>query len=45
MRGLLERYQRRRRRLTGQLGAVVTELAGRAGARLSAVLAVAVIGA
>ncbi|MGW0486461.1 ISL3 family transposase [Nonomuraea sp. NPDC003214] len=40
--GLLERYQRRTRRLTGQLGAVVTELAGRAGARLSAVLAVTV---
>lgn len=41
--GLLERYQRRTRRLTGQLGAVVTELAGWAGARLSAVLAVAVL--
>ncbi|WP_435876118.1 ISL3 family transposase [Nonomuraea fuscirosea] len=40
--GLLERYQRRTSRLTGQLGAVVRELAGRAGARLSAVLAVAV---
>lgn len=40
--GLLERYQRRTSRLTGQLGAVVKELAGRAGARLSAVLAVAV---
>src|SRR5258708_5713591 len=39
--GLLERYQRRTSRLTGQLGAVVKELAGRAGARLSAVLAVA----
>ncbi|MBB5081481.1 hypothetical protein HNR40_006976 [Nonomuraea endophytica] len=41
--GLLERYHRRTSRLTGQLGAVVTELAGRAGgragARLSAVLA------
>ncbi|PRX46801.1 transposase IS204/IS1001/IS1096/IS1165 family protein [Nonomuraea fuscirosea] len=40
--GLLERYRRRTSRLTRQLGAVVTELAGRAGARLSAVLAVAV---
>ncbi|MFI7643793.1 ISL3 family transposase, partial [Nonomuraea sp. NPDC049400] len=40
--GLLERYQRRTSRLTGQLGAVVKELAGRAGARLSAVLSVAV---
>lgn len=40
--GLLERYQRRTSRLTRQLGAVVTELAGRAGSRLSAVLAVAV---
>jgi hypothetical protein len=40
--GLLERYQRPTSRLTGQLGAVVKELAGRAGARLSAVLAVAV---
>ncbi|MEU9891548.1 ISL3 family transposase [Sphaerisporangium sp. NPDC051011] len=40
--GLLERYQRRTSRLTGQLGAVVKELAGRAGARLSAVLTVAV---
>ncbi|MEV6982685.1 ISL3 family transposase [Sphaerisporangium sp. NPDC051017] len=40
--GLLERYQRRTSRLTGQLGAVVKEPAGRAGARLSAVLAVAV---
>jgi hypothetical protein len=40
--GLLERYQRRTSRLTGQLAAVVKELAGRAGARLAAVLAVAV---
>ncbi|MBB6553368.1 ISL3 family transposase [Nonomuraea rubra] len=40
--GLLERYQRRTSRLTGQLGAVVKELAGRAGARLSAVLAVTI---
>ncbi|WP_443682026.1 ISL3 family transposase, partial [Nonomuraea ceibae] len=40
--GLLERYQRRTNRLTGQLGAVVQELAGRAGARLSKVLAVTI---
>lgn len=40
--GLLERYQRRTSRLTGQLGAVVKELAGRAGARLSALLAVTI---
>ncbi len=40
--GLLERYQRRTSRLTGQLGAVVKELAGRAGARLSAALAVTI---
>jgi hypothetical protein len=40
--GLLERYQRRTSRLTGQLGAVVKELAGRAGARLSAFLSVKV---
>lgn len=40
--GLLERYQRRTSRLTGQLGAVVRELAGRAGARLSQALDVAV---
>ncbi|MBE1563605.1 transposase [Nonomuraea africana] len=40
--GLLERYQRRTRRLTSQLGAVVRELAGRAGARLSQALDVAV---
>ncbi|MFE0156907.1 ISL3 family transposase, partial [Nonomuraea sp. NPDC059007] len=38
----LERYQRRTSRLTGQLGAVVKELAGRAGARLSAVLAITI---
>ncbi|WP_165959269.1 ISL3 family transposase [Actinomadura sp. KC345] len=36
--GLLERYQRRTVRLTAQVGAVVRELAGRAGARLLAVL-------
>ena len=36
---LLERYQRRTRRLADQLGEVVKELAGRAGARLSLVLA------
>lgn len=40
--GLLDRYQRRTSRLTGQLGALIKELAGRAGARLPAVLAVAV---
>ncbi|MGI5493919.1 ISL3 family transposase [Microtetraspora malaysiensis] len=40
--GLLERYQRRTNRLTGQLGAVVTELAGRAGARLSQALDIAI---
>ncbi|MEU8363862.1 ISL3 family transposase, partial [Nonomuraea sp. NPDC048882] len=40
--GLLERYQRRTSRLTGQLGAMVKELAGRAGARLSAFLSVKV---
>ncbi|MBG0831883.1 ISL3 family transposase [Planomonospora sp. ID67723] len=40
--GLLERYQRRTSRLTGQLSAVVKELAGRAAARLSTVLAVTV---
>jgi transposase len=40
--GLLERYQRRTSRLTGQLGAMVKELVDRAGARLSAVLSVAV---
>jgi transposase len=40
--GLVERYQRRTNRLTGQLGAVVQELAGRAGARLSEVLAVTI---
>lgn len=38
--GLLERYQRRTRRLTAQVGAVARELAGRAAARLLAALAV-----
>ena len=38
---LIERYQRRTRRLADQLGQVVRELAGRAGARLSRVLACA----
>ena len=40
--GLLGRYQRRTNRLTNQLGSVVKELAGRAGARLSRALATAV---
>ncbi|GAB3004534.1 hypothetical protein GCM10023080_082720 [Streptomyces pseudoechinosporeus] len=40
--GLLERYQRRTARLTRQVKAVVKELAGRAGARLLAILAVGV---
>jgi transposase len=38
----LERYQRRTARLTRQVKAVVKELAGRAGARLLAILAVGV---
>jgi transposase len=38
--GVLERYQRRTARLTRQVKAVVKELAGRAGARLLAILAV-----
>ncbi|MET8404903.1 ISL3 family transposase [Streptomyces sp900116325] len=38
--GVLERYQRRTTRLTRQVKAVVTELAGRAGSRLLAILAV-----
>ena len=38
--GVLERYQRRTARLTGQVKAVVKELAGRAGSRLLAILAV-----
>ncbi|WP_406209561.1 ISL3 family transposase [Streptomyces sp. NBC_01017] len=37
--GLVERYQRRTNRLARQLGSVVKELAGRAGARLLRVLA------
>jgi hypothetical protein len=37
--GVLERYQRRTIRLTRQVKAVVKELAGRAGARLPAILA------
>lgn len=40
--GLLERYQRRTSRLAAQVGAVVTELAGRAGARLLSALAMAI---
>ncbi|TDT97292.1 transposase [Streptomyces sp. 846.5] len=40
--GLLERYQRRTNRLADQVGSVVKELAGRAGARLSRILACAV---
>ncbi|MEE1820680.1 ISL3 family transposase [Streptomyces sp. BE20] len=40
--GLIERYQRRTRRLSDQLSWIVKELAGRAGARLSRVLACAV---
>ncbi|WP_406157103.1 MULTISPECIES: ISL3 family transposase [unclassified Streptomyces] len=38
--GVLERYQRRTTRLTAQVKAVVKELAGRAGARVLAILAV-----
>ena len=38
--GVLERYQRRTPRLASQVGAVVKELAGRAGARLLSALAV-----
>jgi transposase len=38
--GVLERYQRRTPRLATQIGAVVKELAGRAGARLLSTLAV-----
>jgi hypothetical protein len=41
--GVLERYQRRTARLTRQVKAVAKELAGRAGARLPAVLAVGVL--
>ncbi|MEV5559504.1 ISL3 family transposase [Nonomuraea wenchangensis] len=40
--GVLERYQRRTARLTRQVEAVVKELAGRAGARLLAMLAIGV---
>lgn len=39
--GVVERYQRRTSRLADQLGCVVKELAGRAGTRLSRVLACA----
>ena len=38
--GVLERYQRRTERLNGQVAATVRELAGRAGARLLAVLGI-----
>jgi transposase len=38
--GVLERYQRRTERLNGQVSAAVRELAGRAGARLLAVLGI-----
>ncbi|GAA3725643.1 hypothetical protein HDA32_003094 [Spinactinospora alkalitolerans] len=37
--GVLERYQRRTPRLAAQIGAVVRELAGRAGARVMSALA------
>jgi transposase len=40
--GVVSRYQRRTNRLAEQLGSVVAELAGRAGARLSRVLACAI---
>lgn len=40
--GVLERYQRRTPRLASQIGAVVRELAGRAGARLLSALAMLV---
>ena len=40
--GVLDRYQRRTTRLTGQVSAVARELAGRAGARLLPVLGIAV---
>jgi len=42
--GVLDRWQRRAVRLTGQISAVVRELAGRAGARLLAALGVLVSG-
>jgi transposase len=38
--GVLERYQRRTNRLAGQIGVVVTELAGRAGVRVLTAMAV-----
>lgn len=40
--GVMERHQRRTNRLTAQLGTVVRELAGRAGARISRFLAIPV---
>lgn len=40
--GILERYQRRTSRLSSQVGAVVRELAGRAGARVLSIIAVVV---
>jgi hypothetical protein len=40
--GVLERYQRRITRLTGQVGAAVRELAGRAGSRFLAALVISV---
>src|SRR5208283_942356 len=40
--GVLDRYQRRTTRLTGQVSAVVRELAGRAGTRLLPVLGIVV---
>src|SRR5439155_12929524 len=40
--GVLERYQRRITRLTGQVSATVRELAGRAGSRLLAALGISV---
>ncbi len=40
--GVLQRYQRRTPRLSAQIGVVVRELAGRAGARLLSALAVCV---
>lgn len=40
--GVVERYQRRTPRLTAQVGAVVRELAGRAGSRALSALAVAI---
>ena len=40
--GVLDRYQRRTSRLAAQIGAVVNELAGRAGARMLSALALAI---